>query len=134
MFDIDSLAAADTFTLHLKNPKTEELLYDDLEKTKPVQIIIYGPSSAQYQEAVTAMQNRELKNQRDKKLKSAESIKAEGINLLVACSSHAENFTYKQAPLDNPEAFKALYSDARLSWIKDCVDTAIADQGNWLGK
>lgn len=133
-FDLDSLAAVDTFALHLKHPLSEELLYDDNEKTLPVQIVIHGPSSTQYIEAVTAMQNRELKRQREKKLKSAEQIKSEGIDLLVACSDHAVNLEYKQAPLDNPEAFRRLYSDTKLGWIKDAVDAAIGDMANFLGQ
>ena len=132
MFNLDTLATKDTFELHLKHPVTEELLYADTAQKEPVSIIIHGPSSSQYQNAVTAMQNRALKRQREKKILSAEQVKSEGIDLLVACSEGSTNLTYKQAPLDNPDAFKALYSDPQFAWIKDAVDTAVGEIANFL--
>lgn len=130
MFNINSLALKDTVELQLKHPVTEELLFADAEQTKPVSIIIFGTSSKQYRNALTAMQNRQLK--RGKKPASAEQMREEGVALLVACSEKAVNFQYNDEPLDNDAAFESLYKDSAYSWIKDQVDAGLGDVSNFL--
>lgn len=130
MFNLDSLALKDTTELQLRHPVTEELLFADKEQTEPVAISLYGTSSKQYRNAITAMQNRQLK--RGKKPVSAETLREESVALLVACSDKAINLTYKGAPLDNEEAFRSLYSDPAYSWLKDQVDSALGDVSNFL--
>jgi hypothetical protein len=83
-FSLDSLALKDTTELQLRHPVTEELLWADKEQTKPVAIALYGPSSKQYRNAITAMQNRQLR--RGKQKVSAETLREESVKLLVACS------------------------------------------------
>lgn len=130
MFSLDSLALKDTTELQLRHPVTEELLWADNEQTKPVAIALFGTSSKQYRNAITAMQNRQLR--RGKQKVSAETLKEESISLLVACSDRGVNLTYKKADLDNEEAFRALYSDPAYSWLKDQVDAALGDPSNFL--
>lgn len=128
MFNLDTLALKDTVTLQLKHPVTEELLVTD--KGEAVSIVLYGSSSKQYRNAITAMQNRALK--RGKKVPTAEEMREESVRVLVACSEKAINLSYKGAPLDNPEAFRDLYNDASFSWLKDQVDAALGDVSNFL--
>ena len=130
MFNLDSLALNDTTELQLVHPVTEELLFADKEQTKPVAIVLFGTSSKQYRNAITAMQNRQLR--RGKKAASAELLREESVNLLVACSDKALNLTYKEAPLDNENAFRALYSDPKFAWVKDQVDAALGDVSRFL--
>lgn len=130
MFSLDSLALKATTELQLRHPVTEELLWADKEQTKPVAIALYGPSSKQYRNAITAMQNRQLR--RGKQKVSAETLREESVKLLVACSDSGVNLTYKDAPLDNEEAFSALYSDPAYAWVKDQVDAALGDPSNFL--
>jgi hypothetical protein len=130
MFNLDSLALKDTFQLQLKHPVTDELLWADKDQTLPVAVMIYGTSSKQYRNALTAMQNRSLK--RGKKPLTAEQMRDEGVSLLVACSDSALNFKYKGAEVDTPEAFDSLYKDPQFSWLKDQVDAALGDVANFL--
>lgn len=130
MFNLDTLALKDTTELQLRHPVTDEPLFADKEQTKPVAISLFGTSSKQYRNAITAMQNRQLR--RGKKAVSAETLREESISLLVACSDKAINLTYKGAPLDNEDAFRALYSDPAYSWLKDQVDTALGEVSNFL--
>ena len=130
-FDLSSLATKDSVELHLRHPVTDELLYDDEAKKKPIQIILYGTSSKQYRNAITAMQNRQLK--RGKKQATAESMREEGVELLVACSEKAVNLELRKGvPLDNDQAFRELYSDDSFGWLKDQVDSAVGDVSNFL--
>jgi hypothetical protein len=130
MFNLDTLSLKDTTSLHIKHPVTDELLYADEAKTKPVEIELYGTGSKQYRNALTAMQNRALK--RGKKQATAEVMRDEGIELLVACSAKANNFAYNGKPLNDDSAFRALYGDASFSWLKEQVDAGLGDVSNFL--
>lgn len=130
-FNLDSLALNDTTELHLRHPVTGEHLYADGDaKKEPVVSILYGTSSEQYRQAVTNMQNRALK--RGKKPLTAEQMKAEAIELLVACSERINNLTYKGKPVDNSSAFRELYNDPKFSWLKDQHDETIGDISAFL--
>lgn len=133
MFDISTLALADTFTLHLKHPVTGEKLYADEKQEQAVTITIYGTSSKKYRNAVTAMQNRQLRRKAKDKA-SAEDLQEEGIGLMVACSASSENLAIDGEEVKTEAQFRKLYSDPRFSWIKDQVDEALADVSNFLGK
>lgn len=128
MFNLDNLALKDTTELTLRHPVTDESLADS--DGNAVGIILYGTSSKQYRNAITAMQNRALK--RGKKQASAELLREESVKLLVACSEKGVNLAYKGKPVDTPEAFEALYSDPAYSWLKDQVDTALGDVSAFL--
>lgn len=129
-FSLDSLALKETTEFQLRHPVTDEPLWADKEQTKPVAISLYGTSSKQYRNAITAMQNRQLR--RGKKAVTAEALKDESVSLLVACSDAGVNLTYDNAPLNSADAFRALYSDPKFSWIKDQVDNALGDPSNFL--
>jgi hypothetical protein len=130
MFNLDTLSLKDTVELQLRHPVTDELLFADEAKEKPVQIVIYGTSSKQYRNAVTAMQNRQLK--RKQKTVSAEVMREESVELLVQCSEKAVNLSYKGKPVADADAFRELYSDPSFSWLKDQVDGALGDVSNFL--
>jgi hypothetical protein len=126
MFDLNTLALKDTVELQLRHPVSDEALFADEAGKLPVSIVLFGTSSKQYRNAVTAMQNRQIKRG-NKKPVSAEVMRDEGIALLVSCSSKALNFEYNGAPVDSDEAFRSLYGDASFGWIKDQVDAALGD-------
>lgn len=133
MFNLESLSLkTDAVELQLRHPATDELLFADEEKTMPVSIFLYGTSSKQYRNAVTAMQNRALK--RGNKKPSAEQMREEGVELLVACSDRAINLLYKGKPVDNDAAFRAIYNDPSFSWLKDQVDAFLADTSAFLNQ
>ena len=137
--NLSKFATKDSDALHLRNPATDELLYDEVANadgsvTKlPVEIVVNGPSSPAYRNAITAMQNRMIK--RGKQKQSAEAMREEGIDLLVACSVKANNLVLPDgSPIDNDAAFKKLYSDPQFGWLKDQVDAGLGDVSNFLGK
>lgn len=130
MFNLDDLALSDTTTLQLKHPVSEEILYADKDKTEAVAIVLFGTGSRQYRNAITAMQNRALK--RGKKQATAEQMRDEGIELLVACSEKAINFSYAGKPVNDEAAFRSLYGDAKFGWLKEQVDAALGDTANFL--
>lgn len=135
MFNLDSLSMKDTTSLHLRHPVTDELLFADEDKTLPVTIELFGPASKQYRNAITAMQNRALKRNQSRNKNaavSAEVMREEGIDLLVACSDKAVNLSYQGKAVDNDAAFRALYSDASFGWLKDQVDTVLGDVSAFL--
>lgn len=131
MFNIDTLSLKDTTLLLLKHPVTEEILYaDGDEKKKPAGIELFGTGSKQYRNAISSMQNRALK--RGKKQATAEQMREEAVELLTACSSSAQNFTYQGKPLLDADAFRAIYSDPSFSWLKEQVDAGLGDVSNFL--
>lgn len=123
------LALKDTYELQLKNPVSEELLFDDDKKA--VTITLYGKSSKQYRNAVTAMQNRELRRKLKKDSATAEQIQEESTSLLVACSA-TSTLEIDGVAVNDKDSFKQLYTDVRFSWIRDQVDEALGDQSNFL--
>lgn len=131
-FNLNTLKTKDTTAVHLRNPATDELLFDDEAKTKPVQVHIYGPGSSAYRNATLEMQNRQLK--RGKKQISAEVLREESIDLLVACTASFENLAVDNVEVATKEQIKAVYSDPQLGWLKDQVDSALGDIANFLQK
>lgn len=129
-FNLSALSTKDQCVVHLRHPVTDELLYDGEDKKKPVQIIVNGPGSSAYRNAITAMQNRQLR--RGKKQVSAEVLREEGVELLVACSVAAENLAYNGEAITDKETWTSLYSDPSLGWVRDQVDAAIGDVSNFL--
>lgn len=135
-FDISNLALEATTFLQLKHPVSEEpLTVKDADGVdQPVGIELYGQASKQYRTAVQAMQNRALKRSASGKKSNltAEEMQAESIGLLVACSAKAVNLNNGGEELDNAEAFRKFYADARFLWVKDQVDTALGEVANFL--
>lgn len=130
-FDLSTLATKDTTVLHLRHPVSDELLYADEAKKKPVTITLFGSSSSQYRNAINAMQNRQLK--RGSKKSTAEVMREEGTELLVACSDTSSNLELRKGvPVDNDAAFRELYSDPKFGWLKDQVDEAVGSIANFL--
>lgn len=128
--NIDSLALKDTTLLQLRHPVSDELLWEDKEQTKPVGINLYGPASKQYRNAISALQNRQLR--RGKKNVNAETLREESIGLLVSCSENGVNLEYNGAALDSADAFREFYSDPKFAWAKEQVDNALGDPANFL--
>jgi hypothetical protein len=123
----------DTYVLHLKNPETDELLFEDEAQELPVTVTVYGKSSTRYRNAVAAMQNRELRRKAKKEVATAEQLLKESLDLLVACSA-TSTLELDGEVVDNKAAFEKLYSNTELSWVRDQVDAAIGDDSNFLVK
>lgn len=134
-FNLASLALVDTFTFQLKHPADGTLLFADEAETEPLTITVYGKSSKQYRNAVTAMQNRTLRRNHKKEVPTVEALLKEGTDLLVACSASAANLTLDdQQPINDEASFRKLYTDPRFSWVKDQADEALGDISNFLAQ
>ncbi len=131
-FNLNKLKTKDTTAVQLRDPATDELLYADDAKTQAVQVNIFGPGSAPYRNATLEMQNRQLK--RGKKQISAEVLREESVDLLVACTESMENIEHNGAVVTTKEQIKAVYNDPQLGWLKDQVDSALGDIANFLQK
>lgn len=129
-FELNTLALKDTTELHLTHPVTDEKLYADEDKKLPVVAILYGTSSKQYRNAITALQNRQLNL--GKKKVSAEKMREESVEILVQCSEQIKNLTLDGEPVNNPEAFRKLYSDPAYEWLKSQIDSVIGDVAAFL--
>jgi len=130
-FDLNTLAAKDTTTLHLEHPATFVKLYADDAKTEPLLIELYGPSSKQHRNAVQALLDKRAA--RGKTKVSAEVAAEEWTDVLVACTISISNIELSPGvPLNTPEQFKALYSNPSFEWLTDQVTAARGDVGNFL--
>lgn len=134
MFDVSTLALKDTTTLQLRHPVTGELLFADEVKKKPVEIELFGTSSKQYRNAIAGIQSRALKRSAKKEQATPEAVRKESTELLVTCSASAKNLSYGGVPVTDESHFRDLYSDPKLSWIRDQVDEALADVSNFLAQ
>lgn len=132
MFDLKSLSMKDTMTLQLRHPVTDELLFADEDKKMPVSVTLYGQASKQYRNAINAMQNRSLK--RDKKKVTAEVLREEGIELLVACTAKWNHLVVDGEKVADENAYRALYSNAEYGWLKDQVDVGLGDTSAFLNQ
>lgn len=129
-FNLNTLALKDTTEYQLKHPVTDAPLFADADETLPVTVELYGTSSKQYRNAIAAMRARDLK--RKGKTPTFEEMRDEGVKLLVACSIKINNLELNNAPVDNEDAFQALYSDAQFSWLKKQVDDVLTSTDAFL--
>lgn len=127
-FEITTLQLKDTTDLYLLHPVTGEELEDD--KGNKVIITLYGTSSKEYRNAITALQNRAA-SRKNKPFKP-EQAKLEIIELLTECTAKISGLAIHGKEPETKDDYRAMYSDDSLSWIKDQVDAAIGDQSNFL--
>lgn len=135
MFDITTQAVADTATIHLKNA-AGELLFADAERTKPVEIIIYGPGSKAYGIVEARQSARAVKRMQDNDGKITvapfEERVRETAEDLAAITVDFRNFTYPPANgAQGAELFTAVYADQKLGFIAKQVTKFVADWGNF---
>ena len=129
-FNINTKAIGDTTKVHLTDPSTDEKLFD--EAGNAVSVEIYGKASKAYRQALSVLSRKSL--QRKGKQQSFETNVEDNIDLLVTISKAAHNFEMDGAPVNSPEAFKALYNNPNLFWIKDQVQAALDDNANFTQK
>lgn len=130
MFNINTLAARDTFVLEIRHPESGEILRDDEGKT--VSIELYGSASSIYRNAINAMNNRLTKTKRSKP--TAEQMREESTLLLVACTAKMNNLGDESGVIKTKEQVKDLYEKDSMLWLRQQVDEAIGDIGNFLEK
>jgi len=135
MLDITTQAVDDTATIHLKSA-AGELLYADAERTKPVQIVIYGPGSKAYGLVEARQSSRAVKRMQDNDGKITvapfEDRIRETAEDLAAITVRFENFSYPPSgKAEGAELFTAVYADQKIGFIAKQVAKFVADWGNF---
>lgn len=128
-FNVKSKSFKDQFVLHLADPETGAKLYDNDDKNLPVTLTLWGPSSAVYRNNLNASLNKNLKNKNVQK--KAEQLREESAEFLASLVETSANLEYEGktgAQVD----FQAMFEDDSIYWIKNQVDSAIADEANFL--
>ncbi|MDR6851097.1 hypothetical protein J2Y54_000590 [Sphingomonas sp. BE123] len=136
MLDITTKAVAATAAIHLKDAEGNHMYFGEGDARKPVQIVVYGPGSAQYAEVEARQTNRAVKRMQDNDGKvavaSPEQRDAEQAEDLAAITVSFENFTYPPAgTAAGAEMFRAFYADKSLGFITAQVLKAVRDWGNF---
>lgn len=132
-FNLNKRSTKDVFTLQLRDPETDELLFEDEAKKKPVSVDLYGPGSTIYRNAILQLQNRQLK--RGKKQMSAELLREESVELIAAAiAGSSGNIEYNGAVVTTKEQWVELLSDNSLEWLRDQIAAAQNDVSNFLPK
>jgi hypothetical protein len=111
----------------VRHPVTNAPLLDG---ETPVTIRVLGMDSKAFRKATRANQDRRLKGMRYR-TPTADEIDAEGLDLLVKCTAAWSGIELDGAPLEcTPANVRTLYT--RFVWLREQVDTAIGDRGNFL--
>lgn len=123
-FDLSKYETVDTAPLTVRNPKGGDLLGVD---DKPVIINLYGMGSKQYVNAKYKLDNanqmRSLAMLRNNKPANAEDVAKSEAEFLATVTHSIENF-----PVEPYE----LYSNPKLSYIKEQVDKFVGDTENFI--
>lgn len=128
MFEITSIAAADTFTLALLKPNGQPLLG---EGDVPLSVTIYGPGSKPYQKARAARNARLttlLKPKHKMSITEAEQYQ-ENAEFMAECTVSFNGWGYHGEA--DTKAMVAAYSDHALDFITDQISKAIVDWENF---
>lgn len=127
--NLKTKTVVETAPVHLEDAVGEKL-YD--ENGNPVIINIYGKSSKQYKQALADL-NRKNINRKGKQQSFATNVE-DNVDILVAITKSAENVDMGNGPIDTPAAFKELYSDSGLFFVKDQIQAALEDNENFIQK
>src|SRR5436190_7014241 len=105
------LAAAETTTVQILHPKTDEPMFDPVSK-KPLQYTIYSPGSEAMRNVATAQLNKAIANRR--RNVSGEQIEVNRIELLVAAISHFDDVEYEGITVgSDKQIIKEMITDSR---------------------
>jgi hypothetical protein len=127
--DIKSLAVSPSTVVHLKHPASGEPLYDGGDRKKPVTVSIYGPGSAEFRAVQSQVTNENLARRR--KGVTAESMERSRVEVLARCTFGFGHFEYEGKGYSVENA-RALYSDPSMVWVREQVEEATGDLGNFL--
>lgn len=131
MADIRKFAVDPTKKLHLRDA-SDQLMYADEEKTKPMMVNLFGPASKQFAKAKAAQNNKivDRLKRKGKVEQSAEQNTAETAEFLAACTESWENVEH--GSITEPFAISmAIYSDSEIGFIADQVSKELNEWSNF---
>jgi hypothetical protein len=123
----------DGVALELSHPVTGEVLRDD--QGVAISITLLGQDSEAYQRAENQAQNRRLRDaSRGRRATlTAEQIKAEALEVLVACTVAWHGVVFEGVALEcTATNVRRLYTER--AWIREQVDAFVADRANFFGR
>lgn len=128
--DIRKFAVDPTARLHLRDA-SDELMYADGDKAKPIAVNLYGPGSKQYAKAQAAQQNRMIDKlkRKGRTEQTAEQIAAEKADFLADCTASWEHMEYDA--LTGQALSVAVYADISIGFIADQVAKHLGDWSNF---
>lgn len=132
MFDISTLAVADTGAIHLKGPDGAYLYHEG----KPVRIHLYSPGSDAFAEVEDRQSARSIKRMEDNDgkmtLPPRDQRKADLAEDLATLTVMFENFEYKPAAdKTGKDLYRTVYADKKLGFIVEQVRKALGDWGKF---
>lgn len=128
--DLASLEPDDGTTVHLRHPVSREPL--ESETGASITIDVAGMDSDAFRVRQRAITNKRLAGTARKPL-TAEQLEEERIGTLVACVTGWSNIELDGEVLTfSRENVRRLLSRPKMSWVRDQLDEAIADRGNFL--
>ncbi|MDD2742325.1 MAG: hypothetical protein PHV02_08630 [Rhodocyclaceae bacterium] len=129
MFNLKTLAVADTSELHLRSA-TDELLYD--ATGKPLTITVFGPGSKAYAKAASAQQNRMIDKlkRKGRSEQTPEQKAQEQADFLASITVSFTNFEYGSG-LNGFDMYQAAYADTEIGFIAEQVGKHVGDWANF---
>lgn len=123
--DFSAYLLAETGDVKISLPNGDPMLHDGQRVT----VHVYGPASAQYAQAMGAMQRAARDRLFGKKLSErpdeAEADAEANARFLEAVTARIEHFPY-------PGGLAAIYRERRLGYLADQVRAHLNDQGNFF--
>lgn len=131
IFDIATESVEETTTIHLKNA-AGDLMFADTDRTKPVQIVLYGPGSTQFGVVEAAQNARQTKRFNDNDMKLSSQAREEALREtaedLAAVTKQFVNFRYSGAPdAHGTDLYVAVYSNPKLGFVVKQVQKTLKD-------
>ncbi|MFW2829875.1 hypothetical protein [Sphingomonas sp. ID0503] len=137
MFDITTLAVADTSFLHLRGPDNKPLFIGEGDAKRKVGVTLFSPGTEQFQEATTERQKKATDRTfaRAKgdggELTTAERV-AERAAFLARCTAGFVNFAYPPASDRSGTALaEAVYANPKIGFIADQVERHLGEWSNF---
>ena len=129
--DLTKLAVdTDGTALELRHPVTGEVLYDD--DGKAITITLLGMDSEPFKRAQRAIINKRLQQGQKAKV-TAEDLEKEAVDTLVGCTVDWSGIVLDGKPVPfSKDAARALYTRSDLPFIREQVDSFIAERSNFM--
>jgi hypothetical protein len=128
-FDISTIEVSDTFDVEIIDTRSGDPM---IHNGKVLSVTVYGPASAKFKAAQAVANAKAMKRFRSKGKadKTAEEEAADTASFLSAITASLNNFNYKQQT-EGREVFRALYTDPKMGFITEQVNTAAGDWANF---
>lgn len=137
-FNVSTRALVDTVEMHLTDPESGAYLYADEAETEAVTITLYGRSSKQHRNYMSAQLRKNEAKSKSKKTQSLEELMDESAEFLAALSVSSAHLSFdydgKAIHPQSKEDFKKMYATPNLAWIGDQVTTFVTELGNFVQK